>query len=84
VRSAIPTDNPVTITYPYATGFSSQPIQWQMDSWYHFCVLGGYAHVPNLKGKAVTLPNAMDPPGLRQFLTAQMGLRRPLVAGTGL
>ena len=45
-----PTGDPVTVTYPYDTGFSPQPLEWQMDSDYSFRSLGGYAHVANPNG----------------------------------
>jgi hypothetical protein len=73
LRMAIPTRDPVTITYPYATDATPQPLEWQMGSGYSFRLLGGYAHVTNPNGGLVAIPSLMSPPGLQQFLTAQTG-----------
>jgi hypothetical protein len=74
LRRAIPSGDPVTITYPYVTGFNPEAMEWQTDSGYVFRLLGGYAHVRNPDGKLVTVPSLMSPPGLQQFLTARAGL----------
>ena len=68
------TRDPVTITYPFATGLTPQALEWQMENRYAFRLLGGYAHVTNPKGDLVTAPSLMDPPGLQTFLTAQAGV----------
>jgi hypothetical protein len=74
IRDAIPANDPVTLTYPYATGFTPKALEWQLDSGYAFRLLGGYAHVRNSSGKLVTVPIPMSPDGVQQFLTAQAGL----------
>jgi len=79
VRLAIPSGDPVGITYPYANGaLSYGPIIWQADAGYAFRLLGGYgAHrVPrskcpesHLQTKSCNLmPELMSPPGLQQYL----------------
>jgi hypothetical protein len=72
LRTAIPARDPVAITYPYANAFAMEPLEWQMDDRYSFRLLGGYAHVTNRSGEFVTTPSPLSPPGLQQFLLAQV------------
>ena len=74
LHTALPAGDPVTLTYPYDTGFTPQALEWQMGSGYRFRTLGGYAHATNPDGHSVTLPSPMSPPALQQFLTAQTGV----------
>jgi hypothetical protein len=79
VRMAVPSGDPVAITYPYAAGtFSYGPMVWQAEDGYAFRLLGGYgAHlIPRSKCPDFYLqnhfcnavPELMDPPGLQQYL----------------
>jgi hypothetical protein len=70
LTASIPSGDPVTLTYPYATGFSPQPMVWQLKSGYPFRLLGGYAHVAAPNGEDVTTPPPMSPPELQRFLLA--------------
>jgi hypothetical protein len=88
LRQAIPTGDPVAITYPFDTSYTSnQPMLWQAEDSFDFRLLGGYADHPDSSGHASILPSLMNPPGLQQFLAG--GLYGPtlfvspkLVAGT--
>jgi hypothetical protein len=70
LTASIPSGDPVAITYPYPTGFSPQPMVWQLKSGFTFRLLGGYAHVAAPNGEVVTTPNLLSPSGLQQFLLA--------------
>ncbi len=54
LRTAIPAGDPATITYPYPTGLTTQPLTWQMDAGYRFRLVGGYAHATDPNGAQVT------------------------------
>ncbi len=71
VTRAVPADDPTALTYPYATEFSLQPMQWQFNDDFRFRLLGGYAYHPNLAGGPSLAPNVMTPAALQQFLVAQ-------------
>ncbi len=66
---AIPTDDPVAVTYPYADGaLGTEPLFWQAADGYRFRVTGGYGYHPDAGGKATVVPNPMRPPELQRFL----------------
>ena len=46
---AIPTGDPVAITYPYDTFLEMQPMLWQVDTNFDFRLLGGYAVSPRFE-----------------------------------
>jgi hypothetical protein len=71
IRGAIPAGEPITITYPYATEFSMQPMVWQTQVGFRFRLLGGYAYHPNPRGRPTLQPNVMNPSGLQRFLVDQ-------------
>ena len=55
VTSAIPTGDPVAITYPYAYFPSDQPLLWQAEDSYAFRITGGYAyHKATIRSTAPT------------------------------
>jgi hypothetical protein len=68
IKSAIPSGDPVAITYPYATFPSIEPMIWQADAGFRFRLLGGYAYRPGVNNAPDAGPAAMTPPGLQQFL----------------
>jgi hypothetical protein len=69
VRRAIPSGDPVALTYPFSYGYAfAQPMLWQAEDGFGFRILGGYAYHPTSSGSGSTLPNPMSPPGLQQFL----------------
>jgi hypothetical protein len=70
IRAAIPNENPVTLTYPYPTGFTTQALTWQMDNGYKFRLLGGYAHATNPNGVMVTT-RLLTPSALERALAGQ-------------
>lgn len=80
VRQAIPSGDPVAVTYPYTQLPYLQPMIWQADSGFAFRMLGGYARHSNAHGNgAGSSPISMNPPGLQQFLIRQQFLADPLV-----
>ena len=68
---AIPAKDPVTLTYPYSTAYTMQPMLWQAQDDYGFRLLGGYAYHPNAGGEASLFPSVMNPSGLQRFLAGQ-------------
>jgi hypothetical protein len=80
VRRAIPSGDPMAITYPYTNYPYLEPMIWQADSGFAFRMLGGYARHSNAHGNgAGSSPMALEPPGLQQFLLRQQFLADPLV-----
>jgi hypothetical protein len=71
LRGDIPAGDPVTITYPYATQFAMQPMQWQTEDSFGFRLLGGYAYHPDASGGPSLIPNEMHPKSLQEFLLDQ-------------
>jgi hypothetical protein len=71
IREALPAGDPVTITYPYGTAFSPQPMLWQAEAGYEFRLLGGYAYHPDAGGGPSLFPSVMNPPDLQRFLAGQ-------------
>ncbi len=76
IRQAIPAGDPVAITYPYATGNTSEPMLWQADDQFGFRLLGGYGYHQVQPGidPSILSPSVMNPPQLQQFLA---GLNPP-------
>jgi hypothetical protein len=83
VRSAIPTGDPVAVTYPYSYFPFSQSMLWQAQAEFAFRITGGYAYHPSTVpipfnqwrlntatpiGGGTLSPNPMGPPGLQTFL----------------
>ncbi len=71
VRQAVPSGDPIAITYPYATEYTIEPMQWQFDDGFQFRILGGYAYHPNQYGDPSLIPSVMTPDGLQGFLVDQ-------------
>jgi hypothetical protein len=71
VLRAIPSGDPVAVTYPYDTAFLTAPMMWQVDAGYSFRLLGGYAYRLDAKGEGSTTPDLMNPSGLQEFLSGQ-------------
>jgi len=42
ISSAIPSGDPIAVTYPYALPVSTQPMLWQAQDGFSFRLLGGY------------------------------------------
>ena len=61
----------MTITYPYLTAFSLQPMLWQAEDGFGFRLLGGYAYHPDASGGPSLFPSVMNPPNLQRFLAGQ-------------
>jgi hypothetical protein len=85
---AIPTGDPVAITYPYPWSYSNGDVQnggntteaeiWQMEADFSFRLTGGFALHPSLGGH-VSDENATRPPLLSTFLVdLQAGWKSPL------
>ncbi len=72
IRQAIPTGDPVAVTYPYAYFPFTQPLLWQADGGFDFRLLGGYARHADYNGSgAGSTPIPMSPPGMQQFLVRE-------------
>jgi len=71
VRAAVPTGDPVAITYPSANGNFTQPMEWQVEDDFAFRLIGGYAAHPGPRHKVNFGPDPMEPPELMEFLNAQ-------------
>lgn len=87
ISRAIPRDNPLAITYPYASGYDLQPMVWQLRDNFAFRLLGGYSDHPDANGLPILFPSLMSPPDLQQFLASQDGFNpygRPLPFGPQL
>ena len=69
--AAIPKGDPVTITYPFDTGYEMQPMAWQLGEGYGFRIFGGYAHRTDARGHSSFAPMLMNPPELQRFLAFQ-------------
>ena len=78
VSDAIPTGNPVTISYPIASPLYPEPMVWQVDAGYRFRLVGGYAEHPDLTGAPTGMPDEMNPAGLDLFLEGQEAYNRYL------
>jgi hypothetical protein len=73
ITRAVPSGDPVALTYPYDTGATNEPMFWQAEDGFKFRLLGGYGYTSNL-GRPSLLPSVMSPPGTQQFLASQEGL----------
>jgi hypothetical protein len=73
---AIPSGEPVAITYPYDTKDTNEPMLWQAEADFKFRLLGGYAWTTysGYSGVPSQLPRVMSPPGTQQFLASQEGV----------
>ena len=71
VQAAIPSDEPIAITYPYTGVFISAPMAWQAESGFTFRLSGGYALHPSPTGTVTAWPYLMAPPTLQQFLAGE-------------
>jgi len=71
VSDAIPTGNPVTISYPIASPLFAEPMTWQADAGFRFRLVGGYAEHPDLSGLPTGMPDQVVPGGLDLFLEGQ-------------
>jgi hypothetical protein len=75
ITRAVPSGEPVALTYPYDTKATNEPMLWQAQGGFKFRLLGGYAWTTYLgySGEASLLPSLMSPPGTQQFLANQEG-----------
>ncbi len=79
LRHAVPTGDPVAITYPYAYGSTNVgPLLWQAEDGFRFRLLGGYGFHADTSGKGSVLPNPMSPPGLQILLAFEEGYYGPI------
>jgi hypothetical protein len=67
LTSAIPSGDPVALTYPYDTANTNEPMLWQAQDGFRFRLLGGYAYTSYF-GFSSLRPSRMSPPGTQQFL----------------
>jgi hypothetical protein len=73
ILSAIPSGDPIALTYPYASPVAPQPMMWQAEAGFPFRLVGGYAEHPDVNGKPTGFPNPLNPPGIEGFLAGQEG-----------
>lgn len=73
VAQAIPSGDPIAITYPYDTAFVVGPMVWQAEDGMRFRLMGGYAYHAGPDGGSDIFPAIMHPEGLQHFLGAQEG-----------
>jgi hypothetical protein len=79
LRQAVPTGNPVAITYPYTYGSTNVgPLLWQAEDGFRFRLLGGYGFHRGTSGNGTVLPNPMSPPGLQELLAFEEGYYGPI------
>ncbi len=71
VSNAIPTGDPVTVTYPVASPLYPLPMSWQAQSGFRFRLVGGYAEHPDPNGHPTGMPDGLTPPGMDLFLDGQ-------------
>ncbi len=77
LRRAIPTGDPVAITYPYAyRPHLTQSLLWQAEDGFRFRITGGYAYHPAPNGSGVRAPNPLSPRGLQDFLASEEGVSK--------
>ena len=70
INRAIPSGDPLAITYPYADGPpAALPLLWQAQDGFRFRITGGYGYHPTAKGTGTRQPNPVDPGGFVTFLT---------------
>lgn len=71
LRLAIPSGDPVAITYPYVYGQRiTAPLLWQAEDGFRFRITGGYGYHPDRRGRGTLVPSSMDPPQLQMFLAS--------------
>jgi len=77
----IPSGDPITLTYPYASGSRvTLPLLWQASAGYKFRSLGGYAYHPDQNGNGSDIPDPLSPAALQAFLAGNAaGSPRPPV-----
>lgn len=68
IRSAIPSGDPLAITYPYGVWPFVEPMVWQAEDDFRFRLVGGYALHPDPQGGTTIDPNPLTPPDLTVFL----------------
>lgn len=68
IRSAIPADDPLAITYPYGIWPFTEPMVWQAQDNFAFRLVGGYSLHPDLRGNTTVDPNSLHPADLTVFL----------------
>jgi hypothetical protein len=73
IRRAVPTGDPVAITYPYASPVFPEPMLWQAEDGFAFRLVGGYAEHPDSNGQPTGFPDPLSPSGLDLFLEGQEG-----------
>ncbi len=78
IRAAIPTGNPIAVTYPYPWGHAPEAEVWQMQDGFSFRLMGGYVIKPDAKGNATFVPTLTNPPDLGRYLWyMELGVRQP-------
>ncbi len=68
IRSAIPSGDPLAVTYPYGIWPFTDPMVWQAEDHFAFRLVGGYALHPSGQRGTTINPIPLNPPDLTIFL----------------
>lgn len=71
VTRALPAGDPIVLAYPYPRGGDDTAMLWQAEAGFSFRLIGVYALVPQLDGRAAPQSPLLDPRGVEQFLAAE-------------
>jgi hypothetical protein len=73
VAKALPSDNPIILTYPYPAAPEDQANLWQANARMAFRLVGVYGFVPGIGGRATVSPPLLSPAGVQEFLVGEYG-----------
>lgn len=73
IQRAIPPDDPIALTYPYADSYDPSALGWQLTDDFGFRLLGGRGEHPEMIDGFLLFPARMHPDGLQRFLAQQEG-----------
>jgi hypothetical protein len=73
IERAVPNDDPIALTYPFADSFDPSALGWQLTDGFRFRLLGGRGEHPETVNGYLLFPARMHPDGLQRFLNRQEG-----------
>ncbi len=76
IQRAIPPEDPIALTYPYADSYDPSALSWQLTDDFRFRLLGGRGEHPEMVDGYLLFPARMHPDGLQRFLARQEGSSR--------
>jgi hypothetical protein len=68
---ALPSGDPVVLTYPYLADPEDRALLWQAEGHFSFRLLGNYGIAPDSHGRATNVPPLLGPPAVQEFLVEQ-------------